>query len=74
MPPLPKSTSRRTIIRKFRALGFDGPVQYRKYQFMVKGNLKVKIPNPHHGEQYGVALLVDILKQAGISHDEWMDA
>ena len=71
---LPKSTSRKEIVRKFRALGWDGPIQRSKYQFMVKGKRKQKIPNPHRGEQYGVALLADILRQAGISHDEWNSA
>jgi predicted RNA binding protein YcfA (HicA-like mRNA interferase family) len=72
--PLPTSTSRREIIGKFRALGWEGPVKGGKYQFMVKGKRKQKIPNPHRGEQYGVALLADILRQAGISHDEWTNA
>jgi predicted RNA binding protein YcfA (HicA-like mRNA interferase family) len=72
--PLPRSTPRKDIIRKFRALGWEGPVQGGRYQFMVKGKRKQKIPNPHRGEQYGVALLADILRQAGISHDEWNNA
>jgi predicted RNA binding protein YcfA (HicA-like mRNA interferase family) len=74
MPPLPRSTPRSEIIRKFRALGWDGPLQQSKYQWMVKGKRKQKIPNPHHGEEYGVRLLADILRQAGISRDEWNDA
>jgi len=71
---LPRSTSRAEIVRKFRVLGWDGPRRGGKYQFMVKGKRKQKIPNPHHGEEYGVALLADILRQAGIGHDEWNDA
>jgi hypothetical protein len=68
---LPKSTRRNEIIRKFRALGWEGPVPGGKYQFMIKGKRKQKIPNPHRGEQYGVALLADILRQAGISHGNY---
>jgi predicted RNA binding protein YcfA (HicA-like mRNA interferase family) len=71
---LPKSTSRKEIVRKFRALGWDGPISGGKHEFMIKGKRKQRIPNPHRGEQYGVALLADILRQAGISHDEWNDA
>jgi hypothetical protein len=71
---LPRSTPRKDIIRKFRALGWEGPVPGGNYQFMVKGKRKQKIPNPHRSEQYGVALLADILRQAGISHDEWNNA
>jgi hypothetical protein len=71
---LPNSTPRREIIRKFRVLGWEGPVPGGKYEFMIKDKRKQKIPNPHRGEQYGVALLADILRQAGISHDEWNDA
>ncbi len=71
---LAKSTSRKEIIRKFRVLGWDGPVPGGKYEFMVKGKRKQKIPNPHHGEDYGVSLLSDILRQAGISHEDWNSA
>jgi predicted RNA binding protein YcfA (HicA-like mRNA interferase family) len=71
---LSRSTSRKEIIRKFRALGWEGPVQGGNHQFMVKGKRKQKIPNPHRGEQYGVALLADILRQAGIGHDDWNNA
>jgi hypothetical protein len=37
---------------------------------MVKGDLVLTIPNPHRAE-IGVDLLVRILRQAGISRDEW---
>jgi hypothetical protein len=37
---------------------------------MVKGNLRLALPNPHQGE-IGVELLVRILRQAGVSRDEW---
>lgn len=71
---LAKSTSRKEMIRKFHALGWDGPVQGGNHQFMVKGKRKQKIPNPHHGQEYGVTLLGNILRQAGISHEEWNGA
>lgn len=44
------SLSRRELIRKLRALGFDGPFSGGKHQFMIKGQRKVRIPNPHGGD------------------------
>jgi predicted RNA binding protein YcfA (HicA-like mRNA interferase family) len=34
----------------------------------------VVIPNSHRGEDIGIDLITKILKQAGISRDEWLDA
>ena len=39
---------------------------------MVKGTLKLFIPNPHRGE-IGRDLLAKILRQAGIDRDEWSE-
>jgi hypothetical protein len=41
---------------------------------MVKGSHKVRIPNPHAGGDIGRTLLAEILKQAGIDKDEWINA
>jgi predicted RNA binding protein YcfA (HicA-like mRNA interferase family) len=68
---LPRSSSRRDVIRRFRELGFDGPVTGGRHAFMVKGTLKVRIPNPHQGD-IGVSLLSEILRQAGITDTEWL--
>jgi hypothetical protein len=38
---------------------------------MQKGALKVRIPNPHHGEVIGHALVKEILRQAGINRLDW---
>jgi len=70
---LPRSTPRREIIRKFRALGWEGPIQARTHQFMKQGNRKVRIPNPH-GEDIDISLLAEILRQAGITDEEWIKA
>jgi hypothetical protein len=40
---------------------------------MVLDDVTVRIPNPHRGD-IGVALLTRILRQAGISRDEWEQA
>ena len=52
-------------------MGFDGPFQGGKHPFMVKEDRILIIPNPHRKE-IGVDLLVRILKQAGISRDDWI--
>ena len=39
---------------------------------MVKGRRKLTIPNPHGQREIGVLLVAEILKQAGISREEWL--
>jgi len=68
---MPGPISRRELIRKFRLLGFTGPLTGKRHQFMQKGSLKVRIPNPHKSGDIGEALLREILRQAGVSHEEW---
>jgi len=62
--------SHKDLIKKLKAFGFDGPFPGGKHLFMIKGNLRLTVPNPHKSI-IGVDLLVRILKQAGISKDEW---
>jgi len=52
-------------------LGFDGPYRSGKHYFMVKGEFRLTIPNPHR-QDIGVPLLKEILKRAGITHEEWL--
>jgi predicted RNA binding protein YcfA (HicA-like mRNA interferase family) len=65
-----EALSRREIVRKFRSLGYSGPFSGGKHQFMTKGGQKIRIPNPHIGD-IGVSLIKEILRQSGISHEEW---
>ncbi len=37
---------------------------------MVRGDRAVRIPNPH-GSDIGVPLLREILRQAGVTPEEW---
>jgi len=60
-----RQVSRRELVRRFKALGFDGPYQEGKHPFMVRGNFRVPIPNPHQGD-VGVDLLSRILRSAGV--------
>jgi hypothetical protein len=46
----------------------------RKTSVQVKGELKIRVPNPHQGGDISDSLLSEILRQAGISKDEWRKA
>jgi len=61
---------RKDLIHTLKQTGFEGPHSGGKHEFMVKGNLRLTLPNPHEGE-IGRDLLSRILKQAGISRTEW---
>ena len=64
------SIKRKELIRTLKQAGFDGPHAGGKHEFMVKGSLRLTLPNPHQGE-INKDLLSRILKQAGISRGEW---
>ena len=74
---LPKQTSLRELIRKFTDLGWTGPHSGGSHRFMRRRTpqsvRQVAIPNPHRGD-IGIELLRRILKQAGITDDEWNNA
>jgi predicted RNA binding protein YcfA (HicA-like mRNA interferase family) len=70
MVPLFGPIKRADLIRGLRAAGFEGPYSGGKHPFMVKGDFTITIPNPHQGD-IGRELLARILRQAGISRDEW---
>jgi predicted RNA binding protein YcfA (HicA-like mRNA interferase family) len=65
-----KSISRRDLIKGLRKFGFKGPFSGGKHSFMKKDSLKIRIPNPH-GNDIGIGLLKEILRQAGILEEEW---
>jgi predicted RNA binding protein YcfA (HicA-like mRNA interferase family) len=62
--------SRQEFISRLKELGFDGPHSGGKHQYMIKGSIRLTVPNPHKKE-IGVELLSRLLKQADISRDEW---
>lgn len=68
--PVLGSIKRRDLIRALKQAGFEGPYAGGKHEFLVKGNLRLTLPNPHKAE-IGKDLLSRILKQAGISREEW---
>jgi hypothetical protein len=67
---MPKVLAWRLLVLRFKKLGFDGPYSGGRHLFMVKGPLKVRIPNPHRGDISG-ALIAEILRQAGITKNIW---
>jgi predicted RNA binding protein YcfA (HicA-like mRNA interferase family) len=62
--------SRKELIRSLRQFGFEGPYSGGRHQFMIKGNLTIRVPNPHQAD-IGKELLTRILRQAGITKEEW---
>ena len=58
------------LITYLQILGFEGPYSGGKHQFMLKGVIRLRLPNPHRGD-IGTELLSRILKQAGIDKNNW---
>jgi len=67
-----RPVSHNELIRRLRAFGFEGPLSGGKHLYMLRGNLRLTIPNPHK-QKVGVDLLIRILRQAGITKEEWME-
>jgi predicted RNA binding protein YcfA (HicA-like mRNA interferase family) len=63
---------RSDLIRNLRKLGFEGPYTGGKHQYMVRGEVRVVLPNLHQGD-ISRDLLARILRQAGISREEWVE-
>ncbi|MGB8646149.1 MAG: type II toxin-antitoxin system HicA family toxin [Anaerolineae bacterium] len=61
---------RTELIRYLGQLGFEGPFVGGKHQYMVKGEIRLALPNPHQGD-ISRDLLARILRQAGIEREEW---
>jgi len=72
MPPF-GPISRKKLLSYLKQFGFEGPYSGARHQFMIKGNLTLRIPNPHQSD-IGKELLARILRQAGISKEEWEKA
>jgi len=71
MPPF-GPIKRKDLIRYFKRCGFDGPFSGGKHQFMASGEVTIRIPNPHQ-QDIGRDLLARILRQAGISKEDWQN-
>ncbi|MCY7283914.1 MAG: type II toxin-antitoxin system HicA family toxin [Cyanobacteria bacterium CAN_BIN43] len=62
--------SRKDLIYYLRLCGFEGPLPGKKHARMKKGDLNLRIPNPHQGS-ISKPLLLEILRQAGVSREDW---
>ena len=60
------------FIKRLRDFGYEGPFSGGKHLYMLKGDMRLTIPNPHR-QKINVDLLSRILKQAGITREEWID-
>ena len=58
------------LVRKLKKFGFEGPYGGGKHLYMIKGDLRLTVPNPH-GKEIGVDLLMRVLKQANVTKEEW---
>lgn len=61
---------RKDLIKNLKKSGFEGPFAGGKHEFLVKGELRLVLPNPHQSE-ISKDLLARILKQANISRKYW---
>jgi hypothetical protein len=64
------ATSRRDFIKFLRKAGFDGPFVGGRHEFVVRDKYQVRLPNPHTGD-ISKDLMVRLLKEAGITREEW---
>jgi predicted RNA binding protein YcfA (HicA-like mRNA interferase family) len=63
---------RTDFIKALRKAGFEGPYSGGKHQFMQRGTIRLRIPNPHESD-ISRDLLARLLKQADISREEWQE-
>jgi predicted RNA binding protein YcfA (HicA-like mRNA interferase family) len=63
--------SRNYLVKRLRELGFDGPYAGGRHPQMRRGDVTVIIPNPHESD-ISVGLLARLLRQAGVSREEWL--
>lgn len=59
------------LVKRLRELGFEGLYAGGKHPQIRRGDLTVIIPNPHEGD-ISVGLLSRLLRQAGVSREEWL--
>ena len=69
MPPF-KPVKRKELIKALKEAGFDGPFSGGRHEFLVKGELRLVLPNPHQSD-ISKDLLARILRQANLTREEW---
>jgi predicted RNA binding protein YcfA (HicA-like mRNA interferase family) len=58
------------LIYYLKKLNFIGPYTGGRHQFLLKDKIRLVLPNPHKSD-ISKDLLSKILKQAGISKEDW---
>lgn len=64
------SISRRNLIRYLKRRGFTSPYAGGDHEYMERETKKLPLLNPHAGD-ISRGLLARILREAGISREEW---
>jgi predicted RNA binding protein YcfA (HicA-like mRNA interferase family) len=72
MPKIPPC-GRAELIRKLKKLGFDGPYAGGRHAYMKRDKYRLTVPNPHGG-QIDSGLIKEILRQTGVSEQDWLNA
>lgn len=67
---MPKPVSRKKLVQRLRKLDFVGPFSGGRHQFMERGRIRISVPNPH-GQDIGSRLVAEILREIGISPEEF---
>lgn len=73
---MPKLTPHKAgeVMRKLRALGFEGPIPGGRHAHMIHRVSRKVIPIPTHGNKdIGVGLLRKIIRDAEVSVEEWQE-
>ena len=63
----------KTLVKRLKQFGFEGPFPGGKHLYVIKNEIRLTLQNPHRNE-IGIDLLRKILKQAGISPDDFLNA
>ncbi len=72
MPKLSPLKSRQ-VIRKLKKLGFEGPIPGGRHMRMVHFETGKIVPIPiHKGKDVSVGLIRAIIREIGITPDEWL--
>lgn len=58
MPPF-GPVKRKDLVRYLKQCGFEGPYSGGKHQFMIDGEITIRVPNPHQGDIGRELLLED---------------
>ena len=69
MPPF-KPVKRKDLIKALKEAGFEGPYVGGRHEFVVRGQVRLILPNPHQSD-ISRELLARILRQAGLTREEW---